>query len=411
MTTSNGDPPKRVLGTGYVTAPAECFSNEPTTGVYLDTPGSMSAYTVTKRGNKRLRISDSKTEVIGPFYADGYVPPSTPWLIPDGTEAAPGLAFVTPNSDTGLYLPRPGTLAITCGGSDSLECTNGDIDIKSGACLMTQMFLKSDGDLFNPQITFLNHPETGFYYDGAVPGIGIGLNSDLNIMFGNVIKPAKEIQSQAILGPSQCSYGFDGYPGVGLSISGSNGLALDHNGVEVVDVEQSGVTFNSPIVATTVDISADHLFQTQLYTRSVMTANQALVGGVTASASFGDYWADFGGHANWNTSFPASTFTLPGSPTRSGDLFTIMYTMHFTGNTGEKFCYIDVNGAGFILGGASSSGTTSSVVNVLSGSFEGYLTPGASIRIRVWSSAGCTLFGTAAGNGFYSYVTIIRKVG
>lgn len=247
MSTSNGDPPKRVLGTGYVTAPAECFAAEPTTGVYLDTPGPTSAYTVTKRGNKRLRISDEKTEVLGPFYADGYVPPSSAWLIPSGTEAAPGLAFVSPNSDTGIYLPRPETLSISCGGVDSLECTNNDIDIKSGACLMTQMYLKSDGDVFNPQITFQSQPGTGFYRDSGVPGVGVTNNSDPVIMFGSIIKPEVEIQSKVVLGPSQPAYGFDSQPGLGLSLSGTGGLAINHNGVEVLDVKQAVVTSIAPI--------------------------------------------------------------------------------------------------------------------------------------------------------------------
>lgn len=109
-----GDSKRGYFGVGSESAPSQTFSNEPVTGIYLDTPGSSSAWTVSKRGTKRLRIDDDKTVFTGPVYASGGIIPTGPFLAGDGSFSAPSYSF---SSETamGMYRDSPDFLAITNG--------------------------------------------------------------------------------------------------------------------------------------------------------------------------------------------------------------------------------------------------------------------------------------------------------
>lgn len=64
--------------------------------------------------------------------ADTVVPTAPALDMPDGTEAAPGLAF-TLDQDTGFYRPTTNTLGISAGGTEIVEISPAGLDVTSGA--------------------------------------------------------------------------------------------------------------------------------------------------------------------------------------------------------------------------------------------------------------------------------------
>lgn len=97
-----GDYTTKYVGVGSETDPSLVFGQERNTGLYLDTPGSSSAYTIAKRGKKRLRIDDNKTTFIGPVAFSGGTSSSS-ISFPDGSASQPAISF-TSNPPVGWWL-------------------------------------------------------------------------------------------------------------------------------------------------------------------------------------------------------------------------------------------------------------------------------------------------------------------
>jgi len=88
-----GDYVTKYMGVGGETNPSMCYGAETNTGTYLDTPGPSSAYTITKRGHKRIRVDDTKTTIYGPVNIPAGT--SSAFSLPDGSASAPALNFTS----------------------------------------------------------------------------------------------------------------------------------------------------------------------------------------------------------------------------------------------------------------------------------------------------------------------------
>lgn len=96
----NGDYPKQVIGDGSQASPSLALFSENSTGFYLDNPGSSSAFTVVKRGNKRIRVEDSATEIVGPLIADDLG--ATSFSAENGSVVEPSFSFID-SKNTGIF--------------------------------------------------------------------------------------------------------------------------------------------------------------------------------------------------------------------------------------------------------------------------------------------------------------------
>ncbi len=173
---SNGEGAKFYAAVGSETAPAYTFSSEPVTGILLDEPGVNSEFAIVKRGTKRFRVSDTQTEVIGPFVHAGPTA-SDAFSAGDGSVTAPSFTF-TSQPTTGAYLENPGTTsseyAISKSGtkrlriSDTLTEVVGPF-IHSGPS-SSDVFLAGIGSAAAPAFSFQSQNNTGFYLQGPGPG-------------------------------------------------------------------------------------------------------------------------------------------------------------------------------------------------------------------------------------------------
>ena len=98
----NGNFVRTSLTDGSVSAPSEYFKGDPSTGIYREvTNPSTTAFAISKRGTKRLRVTDTGVDVTGALTATSFS--STGIMsIPDGSVLAPSLNFLN-DTKTGLF--------------------------------------------------------------------------------------------------------------------------------------------------------------------------------------------------------------------------------------------------------------------------------------------------------------------
>lgn len=151
-----GDYSRGYFGVGSETAPSETFGNEPVTGVYLDTPGTSSAYTITKRGRKRVRVSDTETTFYDPVIFDGGTS-SSGVSFPDGSELAPSITF-TAHTTSGMYYD-------TTIGGPGIASGGGELQTWNPTRTTTTVpILAPAGDSVTPGLAF-GTSGTGWSYD------------------------------------------------------------------------------------------------------------------------------------------------------------------------------------------------------------------------------------------------------
>ena len=109
----NGNSVLHSLGDGSESAPSQYFRGHVsgsrfTSGMYREVSGpSTTSIAFSKKGTKRLRITDTGVDVIGTLTASSYVPSGTTSL-PDGSASAPSLAF-TSSTSSGMFWDTTGT--------------------------------------------------------------------------------------------------------------------------------------------------------------------------------------------------------------------------------------------------------------------------------------------------------------
>lgn len=213
---SNGDYLTMYAGVGQETAPSIAFGAEPSTGVYLASPGSSSAYTISKRGTKRLRIDDDKTEIFGPLISEGIIIEG-PIVLPDGSASSPSLSFETSTS-TGLYHTYDGkdhsseVVSTVIDGKSFWDVTStgassdgniscGILQVDEGSTLVPSItgLYNGTGLYFPPQEIVLatnnrdiiKVTDTGAYFnDGAIASPSIGFSSGATSGFSFASSPS-----------------------------------------------------------------------------------------------------------------------------------------------------------------------------------------------------------------------------
>lgn len=359
-----GDSKRGYFGVGSESAPSQTFSNEPVTGIYLDTPGSSSAWTVSKRGTKRLRIDDDKTVFTGPVYASGGIIPTGPFLAGDGSFSAPSYSF---SSETamGMYRDSPDFLAITNGtGTEPSITFNPSGTVVRGA-LTTGTGSISGGSVIAGNLSVLG---TSSFTDTASFGsFGITSSGLIRGADGTISNP---------------EYSFTNDTKMGMYRGGTNILNFSPGTgtLPMLSVLSTGCGINGAITTGTNSISG---------------------GGINGSSftSTGTYQAP-----NGSSSAPAYTFT---SSTGTGHSFTTAGTLSLLNSSvagSRKFSVqtdLLVGDVGLSLGSnpmTCGNLFSSSITNPGTASFGGNMTCGAMTTGAV-SSTSINNSGTSSFSG------------
>lgn len=242
---SSGDYAPTILGDGGVSVPSQYFGFERDTGVYREittsTSGSTSsAYAVSKRGTKRLRVTDTGGDLYGDWNISGGGT-SSEISLPDGTASAPSLSFTsTPN--LGLYKAGSNTLGIASGGTQSALIGPGGIS--------TQQFLSSLTGQSEPGYSFTSDSTSGIYFKTGSP-------ESINVTAGAATAPIMSWSSNSstttvpILAAdgtsSNPAYSFSGESNTGFYRTGVDTLALGLGGIETMQWNATSMTSNEPI--------------------------------------------------------------------------------------------------------------------------------------------------------------------
>src|SRR4051794_9766763 len=120
----NGNFVSHSLPDGSVSAPAQYFRGEPSTGTYREvTNPTTTAMAFSKRGTKRLRITDTGVDVTGVLTATSFTP-TTITSLPNGSASAPSLSF-TSSTNSGYFWDTTGTAgqAWSAGGTKKMKLT------------------------------------------------------------------------------------------------------------------------------------------------------------------------------------------------------------------------------------------------------------------------------------------------
>lgn len=435
MSTSNGDPPKRVLGTGYVTAPAECFATEPTTGVYLDTPGPTSAYTVTKRGNKRLRIDDDKTTIYGTFVADGFTP-TNPLALPDGSASAPALYFNS-SHNTGIYKGTSSGVSISSSGVPAFDfntsythsilpirlpsgilsnpalqfniSTNSglhftatpvmSVDTVVGGTLATSttstQFLGLNGSASAPSFSFLTDTGSGLYTTtvgtlavsagstDAMEFTSTGIDCKVPVFSSNQIA----LKNDGL--PTNPQLTFDSAPQSGLFMD-IGGMGVCYNGTPAI-IFGSAIQAYVPFSCGTNSMSCGSLTASKIsYTLYNIRVSLTNPFAVSAGVHTDIIWDTLDSSTNWVTTIPGTptaTFTIPAT-----GLYSAVYTIEGAISSGTKFTYINING-----GSRRWANVTNIDTNAWgkSGSMIYQFTAGDTVTMRVFLSTAASITGAA----------------
>lgn len=136
-----------LLPDGTVGAPALTFSSDPDTGLF-------------RVDNNKIRIAAGGIEQV--IFSSVDTRFRTPVYVPDGTAAAPSLAFEN-NTNTGIRMPAVGDLRIVSGGTDYFSVSANRVLVVGAS---TQLQLPA-GSAAAPALTFSNDTDTGIFRTAA----------------------------------------------------------------------------------------------------------------------------------------------------------------------------------------------------------------------------------------------------
>lgn len=239
MTNTFGDLPGEQTGDGSVTFPSQSFFSEPTTGVYRDTTNpSSTEWAVSKKGSKRLRITDTETEVIGLFKADSFVPGFIDLL--DGSTSTPSLAFQN-DATTGIYRD-------TSGGGPGIGFTNN-----------SRKRVKINKNGIAPLLEVGSNSGTGIDISGTGTSSSVTLYADgsvaLTAYSGGTVSSSISNNltcgtNQITCGAISCGSTVSNFASISCgttsltcgSILSASTLPISVNGTRIIDITSTGVT-------------------------------------------------------------------------------------------------------------------------------------------------------------------------
>lgn len=193
---TNGDFARSINGVGFEKFPSYTFGSEPSTGVYLESPGTASSFTISKNGAKRFRITNTKTQVIGVLQADSFTPTGV-LSLPDGSVSAPALSYASAPS-TGLYADSGNNqpFGISVGGTTSGYFNN------SGDFTVPTHIYAGSGSASAASFAFSTDGSTGIYKSSGGT-VGVSCAGTQTASFGiNEFKSIQPIHTVTI-SPSQ----------------------------------------------------------------------------------------------------------------------------------------------------------------------------------------------------------------
>lgn len=260
----NGDLSTKYFGDGSSSTPSQAFFYEPSTGIYNDTSAyPNTAWELTKKGRKRIRVDDNQTYLYGTVSIDNLVPGTggDTVTLSAGTHNAPSLNF-TGDSNTGIYSPATDNVGIATGGvigayfnaTNSFlknvvcDSVNSSGTMSCGTNALTCGSISSGsvtvpvGSSSTPSLTFSGHTTSGLYYDQT-------LNPGVTMTAGGT--PTMNWTNTGILS-------FE--PLTVLSSGSSTTIAADHISTIEVDIANGGLTTTlipGQILTNTVNV--DHL--------------------------------------------------------------------------------------------------------------------------------------------------------
>jgi len=185
---------------GSEAAPSISFGSEPTSGFY-------------RPANRVVAVAISGAEVAR--WTDTAYTLQTPVLLPDGTLAAPALAFEA-QMNTGLYRPGPNELGVAVAGVESARFT------VAGSRLALQ-----DGTAAAPSLAFQNELSTGIYR----PGAGMMALTVLGVNAAHVDSGGLRIGNGSAAAPM---FSFAAEPTTGLFRGSPGIMSVAVQGTEVI---------------------------------------------------------------------------------------------------------------------------------------------------------------------------------
>lgn len=387
----NGDGSRFSGGVGQLQAPTFAFTEEPNTGVYLESPGSSSSYTVSKRGVKRLRVTDAGVEVNGIFTADSTA--LTSIEVTDGTVSNPSIAFINENN-TGFYR-TPGTdssVSTTVDGTRAMDVHTSYTDIR--------------GSLYVPLGASVNYGFIGATGSGF--SCTTGTAGPLSTYLGSAkmcdVTHTTYDFKVPIYVPSgtTSSYSFNGASNSGFSCTAGTGgpLSTYVGGTKTCDALSTSYDFKVPIATTS--LGAGTIFDTNL----ISTTSQVTYSDTTGQLQKGpgildiaknDLW--FGDHSDGPVTLSGTTTTLTRNMfyttltlNSSAILTTNGYKIYATTVTGDGTGIIRFNGADAIGSAGGAAGGLSEYLSAVGGS-------GGAINTNGTSPNGRVVYGSGGGRG------------
>jgi len=159
---------------GTAAAPAIAFESDDGNGIFLSTTDTVGIAT---NGFSRMTVSTTA------------VTSTLPVIVPDGTDAAPSVAFTGSGTDTGVYSPGVDQVAISTGGTGRLfinSAGNVGIGVTNPGLLGENLYVlgkaRFQESASSGAIAFIGADATAAYFDtgtyGVVQPIAFRLNGD-----------------------------------------------------------------------------------------------------------------------------------------------------------------------------------------------------------------------------------------
>lgn len=311
---TNGDFGRSINGVGFEKFPSYTFGSEPSTGVYLESPGTASSYTISKNGAKRFRITNTKTQVIGVLQADSFTPTGAISL-PDGSASAPSLSFVS-DSKTGLFADTKDgePLAFSVGGSiagyfDSTKSLNvvGDISAQ-GNVFGSDVLVTNLGTVASPSFAFFASSGTGFSFPATEPSALVCSNQGQEYWRAEegpsgvtrqlkISKPVVSTSSGTFTNYIASSLGtaptppytFTGQTTSGLYYEGTGatqGISITSAGTKTLTSTSTSIQTYVPISTGTNGITSGSMTTGALSSSSVNSSGTISAGGISTTGAY-----------------------------------------------------------------------------------------------------------------------------
>lgn len=246
---SSGNPSYSILGDGAVTYPAQQFAQENQTGIYRElytnsSSQSVTSWAVTKRGNKRLRVTDTGGDLYGDWNLGGGT--SSEISLSDGSASAPSLNF-TSETDLGIY--KSGSAAL------GFASSGGPIATLTPTSFNSNSFRAASGFATEPAYSFTGSTSTGIYSSssGSVDVSSSGTkvfdfstsgNTSTEPVYlpdGTASAPSLSFTSEPDLGLYKAGTGQ-----LGVGVQGGSSAIFSSSGITLPSSGTPSITFSSP---------------------------------------------------------------------------------------------------------------------------------------------------------------------